>query len=96
LSEADRTALIDDTIKSVVRPQWLKVAMIVGRAEKALEGRVPPVDLRLTKHEQASARDEFLDVIAARIQALVEAGKLEGAGNLSNWRHSEVRLPPDA
>jgi hypothetical protein len=96
LPKADQTALIDYTIMSVVRPQWLKVAMIVARAEKALEGRVPPVDLRLSEQEQVAARDDFLDAIAARLQALVDAGRLEGAGNLSNWRHSEVRLPREA
>jgi Protein of unknown function len=30
--------------------------------------------------------------IAARIQALVNEGKLEAKGDLSRWRHSEVRL----
>lgn len=32
--------------------------------------------------------------IARRIEALVEAGKLESQGNLARWRFSEVRLPP--
>ena len=31
--------------------------------------------------------------IAQRIYALVEAGRLEGAGDLKKWRYSEVRLP---
>lgn len=30
--------------------------------------------------------------VAARIQALVNEGKLEGKGDLSRWRYSEVRL----
>lgn len=30
--------------------------------------------------------------IAARIQALVDQGKLEAKGDLSRWRYSEVRL----
>ena len=30
-----------------------------------------------------------------RIAALVAAGKLEGAGDISNWRFSEVRLAPN-
>ena len=33
------------------------------------------------------------DAIAARIRALVEDGKLQAEGDLSRWRHSEVRLP---
>jgi hypothetical protein len=32
------------------------------------------------------------DVLAARIQDLAEAGRVEGAGDLRKWRHSEVRL----
>ena len=30
--------------------------------------------------------------ISARIGALAEAGRIEGAGDLRKWRHSEVRL----
>ena len=95
MSGADRITLIDTTIMSVVRQQWLKVAMIIGKAEEILERRGFSADLALTEQEQAKARDEF-DAITERIWALVEAGKLEGAGNLSNWRHSEVRLPRNA
>ena len=29
-----------------------------------------------------------------RVEALVQAGKLESAGNVQLWRFSEVRLPP--
>jgi hypothetical protein len=95
LSEADQTALIDEAIMSAVRSKWLKVAMIGGRAAKALEGRVQ-VDLTMTEQGEAEVRDVLLDAIAARIQVLVEHGKLVGAGDLLNWRHGEVRLPPDA
>ena len=33
------------------------------------------------------------DAIAARIVALGEAGKLEAKADLTEWRHSEVRVP---
>jgi hypothetical protein len=33
-----------------------------------------------------------LEMLAARIQALAEAGSIESAGDLRAWRHSEVRL----
>jgi hypothetical protein len=33
------------------------------------------------------------DAIAARIRDLVDDGKLQAEGDLSRWRHSEVRLP---
>jgi hypothetical protein len=37
--------------------------------------------------------DADCEDIAERICALVEAGRLEAQGDLSKWRHSEVRLP---
>jgi Protein of unknown function len=33
------------------------------------------------------------DRMGQRIAALVDAGKLESAGDISNWRFSEIRLP---
>jgi hypothetical protein len=33
------------------------------------------------------------EIIAARIRVLVEEGKLQAKGDLSRWRHSEVRRP---
>jgi hypothetical protein len=57
---------------------WLKVARIVGNVFQMLEARC----IRLP-----------MDIIAARIAKLVEVGRLECQGNLTMWRHSEVRLP---
>jgi uncharacterized protein DUF3658 len=44
---------------------------------------------------KAMSTHETLDSERAgiRIAALVDAGKLESAGNVRNWRLSEVRLP---
>jgi hypothetical protein len=53
------------------------VARVVGYAKEACDARSIPLSM---------------DVIAARVRALVEAGTIEGVGNLSMWRHSEVRL----
>lgn len=39
--------------------------------------------------------DEVYDAIAQRIEQLVASGTLEGFGNLTRWRHSEVRLKPN-
>jgi hypothetical protein len=33
------------------------------------------------------------EIIGARIQDLAAQGQIESQGNLSMWRHSEVRLP---
>lgn len=41
--------------------------------------------------DRAGAGISF-DSIAARIQTLVEEGKLEAKGDLSRWRYSEVRV----
>jgi Protein of unknown function len=57
---------------------WLKVARIVGNVFQTLDTRC----VRLP-----------MDTIAARIAKLVEVGRLESQGNLTMWRHSEVRLP---
>lgn len=36
--------------------------------------------------------DETCELIAREIVRLVTDGELEAVGNLSDWRHSEVRL----
>jgi Protein of unknown function len=70
-------AQVDQIIFSVMLPQWRKMALMVGDAfVRCKEVGVPISD----------------EVVAARIQALVEAGRLEGDGDLRKWRHSEVRL----
>lgn len=69
---------LDAPILSVVETHWLKVARIILDTAG-----------RLGDAYDASRYDE----IAARIVALVDAGRLESQGNLAHWRYSEVRLP---
>ncbi len=69
-------AQVDQIVFSVIAPQWYKMARIIWDAVK----RSDELDL--------GVRDE---VFAARIQVLVEAGRLESQGDLRKWRHSEVR-----
>jgi hypothetical protein len=73
------TSRIDEAILAAAQPSWRKVAMIVSIASKA-EG------IGVTDDE-AGYR-----VIASRIEALVEAGRLAAQGDLKKWRYSEVRL----
>ena len=73
VTEAD----IDDTIFSVMKPVFQKVAMVIIRSLKRCEELAFPVD------------DQ---VIAARLRLLADAGRIEGAGDLRKWRFSEVRL----
>ena len=68
---------IDAIIFSVMKPQWRKVAAIVDYA------RVRSRELGISiSHEE----------VAARLQALAEADRIEDIGDLRKWRHSEVRL----
>lgn len=70
-------AELDTLIFAETDKHWLKVARIVGNVFRALEVRC----IRLS-----------MDIIAARIAKLVEVGRLVSQGNLTMWRHSEVRL----
>ena len=44
---------------------------------------------RLENHSKSIS----IEIIAARIIALEEAGRIEGYGDLRKWRFSELRLP---
>ena len=74
------TSRIDDEILAAAQKSWRKVAMIVAKTSSA-EGTGVPDD------EQGHR------VIASRIEALVQDGRLVAQGDLKKWRHSEVRLP---
>jgi hypothetical protein len=68
----------DELIFSLLTPKWQKMAMIIAKAQGVSENRHIKIDY---------------DALASRIEALCEEGRVESQGNLSNWRHSEVRLP---
>ena len=68
---------IDAVLFSVMRPHWRKVAMVLGQA------------LDRCKELGLSSTAE---VLAARLQALAEAGRIEDFGDLRMWRFGEVRL----
>jgi len=68
---------VDAIIFSVMEPQWQKVAMVVGRAL----GRCKDLGIPLNS-----------EALAARLPVLAEAGRIDDAGDLRKWRHSEVRL----
>jgi len=72
-------AYLDALIFAALKPRFLKMARIVGEVCVRCEEQMNPVDA---------------EIIAARIIALAEAGRIDGAGDLRMWRHSEVRLPP--
>lgn len=68
---------VDAVIFEVLTGRLQKVARVVS---KALE-RCQKLDLPIE-----------METIGARIVALVEAGRIESAGDPRMWRHSEVRL----
>ena len=69
---------VREAILNACRQQYSKVAVVIGRASKQL-GRND---------------DEIYELVAQQIAKLVEDGHLQAAGDVSQWRHSEVRLPP--
>jgi hypothetical protein len=70
-------AQLDALILASASLSWLKVESLVVRVGELCE-------------EQNLRFDP--DVVASRIAMLVHGDDLEGAGDLSRWRHSEVRL----
>ena len=77
LPESISVADLDALILSTLKPQWRKMAMVVGKVGQACEEQSTPLEC---------------EIVAARIQALAEASQIESQGDLRMWRHSEVRL----
>ena len=71
------TAAIDELILSCMKPLWRKTAMVVGKA------------VQRSQQKGLLVSDQ---IIAARIEALAEAGLIDNQGDVRKWRHSEVRL----
>ncbi len=67
---------LDAIIFSMLTLRLQKTAMVVGNAVAFCRERGLPIDA---------------EIIGARIRALAEAGRIETAGDVSYWRHSEVR-----
>jgi hypothetical protein len=70
---------LDELILSIASPRWQKVAMIIARVAH-------------DEHLLATDSEDQLALIADRIGHLVTEGQLAAQGDISNWRHSEVRL----
>ena len=58
--------------------QYCKVAMVIARASEQL----------------GNNDDETYELVGQEIAKLVKEGRLQLVGDLSQRRHSEVRLPP--
>jgi hypothetical protein len=68
---------VDGLILSFAKVQWRKVAMVIGQVLDECRR----LGINIDEHG-----------VAERIRALVEGGQLEAQGDLSRWRHSEVKL----
>lgn len=68
---------VDETLLGVCGPSWKKVASVVGTASTQVCEQLDEIPV---------------GYFAQRVKSLVEAGRLEGQGNLDYMRYSEVRL----
>jgi hypothetical protein len=71
---------IDDLILSVTDLSWRKVAFVIAKVADAIGGDLP-------------AGDAGYDLVAKRIEVLVQGNSLLARGDVKKWRHSEVRQP---
>lgn len=71
---------IDEVLLSFAGKQWRKVAMLVAQTVEAM----------------GSEGSDKHDLVAARVKALIDCNVLDAQGDISRWRHSEVRLAPSA
>jgi hypothetical protein len=70
---------LDSAILISVKRKSLKTARIITDTASALKSRGVQVEF---------------EIIAARIKALVDEGRIDAQGDVRMWRDSEVRLPP--
>jgi hypothetical protein len=85
--------LVDQTILALCKPQFLKVARVIVDVATALKVPKPMMERLFIDETLEKPMGTEVDFIADRIKALVKAERLESAGNLDRWRHSEIRLP---
>jgi hypothetical protein len=68
---------LDRIILSAMSSRLQKTAMVIVKTLKQCEQLNLPIDA---------------DIVDTRLAALVDSGRIEGAGDLRKWRYSEVRL----
>jgi hypothetical protein len=68
---------LDQIILSVMASRLQKTAFVIVKALQRCKELDLPIDA---------------DILGARIRALAESDRIEGAGDLRKWRYSEVRL----
>ena len=68
---------LDQIIFAAMTSRLRKTAMVISKALKRCEELGFPINE---------------EILGARLGALAEADRIDGAGDLRYWRHSEVRL----
>ena len=71
---------IDEVILSIAEAPWRKVAFVISRVASTMGGDLPE-------------GDAGYNLVAKRIEILVRGGRLLAQGDITKWRHSEVRKP---
>ena len=77
LPDSISEAELDQIIFAEMKSQFRKTAFIIVKAVTRCEALGLPIDA---------------DMLGARLEALAEANRIDSAGDLQKWRHSEVRL----
>jgi hypothetical protein len=67
---------LDEAILTAAGENWRKTALIIASVAQTFERRGIRLDV---------------EIIGARIKELATTGRIDSHGNLSMWRHSEVR-----
>src|SRR6266568_1139460 len=68
---------LDQIIFSVMTCRLQKTAMVIVKALEQCKALDLPINA---------------EIVGARLRALSKSGRIEGAGDLHQWRYSEVRL----
>jgi hypothetical protein len=71
---------IDSAILATARSDWQKVAMVIAKVSAS------------NRADFTEDEDDF-ELIAQRIAAMIDEGRLVAEGDAKNWRRSEVKLP---
>ncbi len=76
-SSPEQQAATDAVILAAGTTEWVKIAVLIARATDGM---------------RAQSLEATPPIIALRIYALIESGKLEVTGNMRRWRAAVVRL----
>ena len=71
---------IDEGILSITESSWRKVAFAILKVADKMGSDLPE-------------GDRGYNLIAKRVEILVQGGRLLVQGDITKWRHSEVRKP---